>query len=220
MHSVIVPFINECVTSAHSLSLLELCGTEALAEEFPALLLSRWCQELQLWDRASNRALLSFGHKGKCTELLQKPLKRALHEAQVSPSRCCSRALQPALSQLSRRRVWLSVTVLVEKVSVVALSSAGSVLECAAVELLRSLAQREWPVLIPSRAGLVTGRTIHTLAPPHGYYPLLACRGGSNTAGLEPDPGLLSEMLPGRSEWMVTSNTMLQHACLPGRSSK
>ena len=81
--------------------------------------------------------------------------------------------LQPALSQLSRRRVWLSVTALVEKVSVVALSSAGSVLECAAVELLQSLAQREWPVLIPSRAGLVTGRTIHTLAPPHGYYPLV-----------------------------------------------
>ncbi|KAA8589193.1 hypothetical protein FQN60_010538, partial [Etheostoma spectabile] len=72
------------------------------------------------------------------------------------------RALQPALSQLSRRRVWLSVTALVEEVSVVALSSAGSVLELAAVELLQGLAQREWPVLIPQQDRPSDGPNIHT----------------------------------------------------------
>lgn len=53
----------------------------------------------------------------------------------------------PALSQLSRPCVWLSVTVLVEKDSVSELGCADSVLECAAAKLLQSLAQWEWPVL-------------------------------------------------------------------------
>lgn len=47
----------------------------------------------------------------------------------------------PALSQLSRSCVWLSVTVLVEKDSVFELGCADSVLECAAAKLLQSLAQ-------------------------------------------------------------------------------
>lgn len=47
----------------------------------------------------------------------------------------------PALSQLSSLCVWLSVTVLVDEDSVSDLSCADSVLECAAAELLQSLAQ-------------------------------------------------------------------------------
>lgn len=63
----------------------------------------------------------------------------------------------PALSQLSRRRVWLSVTGLVEEDSVSDISCAHSVLECAACELLQSLAQWEWPVLTPTQARPSTG---------------------------------------------------------------
>lgn len=47
----------------------------------------------------------------------------------------------PALSQLSRLCVWLSVTVLVEKDSASKLGCADSVLECAAAKLLQSVAQ-------------------------------------------------------------------------------
>ncbi|KAM7388903.1 hypothetical protein PAMP_022907 [Pampus punctatissimus] len=68
----------------------------------------------------------------------------------VNSFRYCSRVVPvpPALSQLSRRCVWFSVTELVDGVSVLGLSASGSVLESAAAELLQSGAQREWPVLI------------------------------------------------------------------------
>ena len=60
----------------------------------------------------------------------------------------CRLVCSPVLSQLTSRCVWFSVTELAEEVSVLGLSSAGSVLESAAAELLQSAAQREWPVLI------------------------------------------------------------------------
>lgn len=58
--------------------------------------------------------------------------------------------------------VWLSVTVLVEEVSVLGLSSAGSVLESAAAELLQSAARREWPVLIQQQGRPSTRPHRHT----------------------------------------------------------
>lgn len=50
-------------------------------------------------------------------------------------------------------RVWLSVTGLVDEVSVWVRSPAGSVLEPAAAELLQSAAQREWPTLVKQQGG-------------------------------------------------------------------
>lgn len=70
----------------------------------------------------------------------------------------------PALSQLTRQCVWLSVTGLVEEISVPGLSCAGSVLESAASELLQSAAQREWPVLIQQQGRPSAGLHIYSLS--------------------------------------------------------
>lgn len=70
----------------------------------------------------------------------------------------------PPSSQSADQAVcaWLSVTVLVEEVSVLCLSCAGSVLGSVSSELLRSVTQREWPVLIQQQGRPSVGPHIHT----------------------------------------------------------
>lgn len=75
----------------------------------------------------------------------------------------------PALSQLTRQCVRLSVTVLVEEVSVPGLSCAASVLETAASELLQSAAQREWPALMHQQGRPSAGLYIHMVSPQQLY---------------------------------------------------